>query len=193
MRDNCQLTDPVSPWGKYVCHQKVGARGYRESWACCNEVIKGCVQLQIHLFSANISSYKQFYVQGFVPANTEPYFPTFSLYFRIVHSWNTVMGVTSKKARWARSCFTFQFEMSHKESQRLFYLGANCFFKQHGMGMELIFTKRTQTSIYNCDCRLRTAKLYLRLFSVPIWCRLYIRAVPNECKQLIPFQFFIGF
>ena len=67
-----------------------------------------------------------------------------------------VMAVTSKKARRERSRFTLQFEVSHKESQRLLYLGANCFFeglftgrKQHGMGTELVFTKRTQTSIYN--------------------------------------------
>ena len=149
----------------------------------------------------NISSYKQFYVQGFVRASSEPYFPTFSLYFRIVHSWNTVMVVTSKKVRRERSRFTLQFEVSHKECQRLLYLGANCFFeglfstgrKQHGMGTELVFTKRTQTSIYNSVTVgfARRNSIYGFFFSHLI--RLYVRAVPNECKKLIPFQFFIGF
>ena len=110
------------------------------------------------------------------------------------------MAVTSKKVRREGSRFTLQFEVSHKESQRLVYLGANCFFeglftgrKQHGMGTELVFTKRTQTSIYNSVTVGFARRNSIYGFFFPIWCRLYIHAVPNECKKLIPFQFFIGF
>ena len=65
--------------------------------------------------------------------------------------YHTIMAVTSKKARQERSQFTPQFEVKHKESQKLLYLGANPFFeglftgrKQHGMD-----GWRTQESIYN--------------------------------------------
>ena len=63
------------------------------------------------------------------------------------------MAVTSKKARQERSRFTLQFEVSHEESQRLSYLGANRFFealligrKQHGMDGARIY--KTNTSEY---------------------------------------------
>ena len=141
-----------------------------------------------------------YYSQRIVPASIEPYFPTFSLYFCIVHSWNTVMAVTSKKARRERSRFTLQFEVSHKESPRLLYLGANCFF-------EGLFTAESNTE-WGRSSYLQNEHKWVFIilwpsashgeilftgFSFPVWCPLYIRAVPNDCKKLIPFQFFIGF
>ena len=139
-------------------------------------------------------------INSFICARLCPskYRATFSLYFRIVQ-WNTVMAVRSKKARRERSWFTLQFEVSHEESQRLSYLGANRFEglftgrKQHGMDGWSLYSQNEHKRIFIILWPLASHKILIMGFSFPIWCRLYIRAVPNECKKLVPFPFFIDF
>ena len=75
---------------------------------------------------------------------------------------NTIHGGHGQEARRERSRFTLQFEVNHEGSQRLLYLGANCFSEGFASPkdylqaesktewmVELVFTKRTQASVYN--------------------------------------------
>ena len=58
--------------------------------------------------------------------------------------------------------------------------------------MELVFTKQTQASIYNSVtvgfARNSTYGFFFSHLTLPIQT---VHTVPNECKKLVPFLFFI--
>ena len=123
--------------------------------------------------------------------------------YRAILSWYFRMVILSWWS-WAKKqdenetglSFTLRSAM-RKVRLRLLCLGANRFFeglftgrKQHRMDG---WTKtNTSEYLWFCDRWLQAHEILLKGFSFPIWCHLYVRAVANECKKLVPL-FFIDF
>ena len=140
-------------------------------------------------------------INSFICARLCPskYRATFSLYFRIVQ-WNTVMAVRSKKARRERSWFTLQFEVTEPrgKSETIVSWSESLWrpiYRSKATRMDgwSLYSQNEHKRIFIILWQLASHKILIMGFSFPIWCRLYIRAVPNECKKLVPFPFFIDF
>ena len=190
------MKDLLKKYNKAICHAKQSAvvwiwRG-NELSNHSNHIESdslGPVHLQIPVFwtcfTQILAAINSFICTKLCPSK---YQAIFAFYFRIVHLWNTVMAVTSKKARRARSRFTLQFEVSHKESERLLYLGANRFFEGLFTGRKKHGTDGCSSYLQNEHKRvfiilwplLRTAKFYLRVFLSRLMSPLYTCSAQNK-------------